>query len=414
MTSTPHRLILVDQNLREQGGHYFEYCRSLYEEASRRGAACEILGHRTVDVKVRDALPVRPVFRLSDADQLFTIPKLAFFVDTHLANRSFRQDLSSALEGRDLSDAVLYLHTASPRQMGGLCDWLARTPISKSPRIVLNFHFSYKQMAQPGRRKPMGWHLLRALRRLTALAAGRQIRLGVDSERLLDEYRQYSPLPVDVFPIPHTIPPRVDEAAADGRTDGSLHFVLAGAARMTKGFGLLADTLPLLRDELTAGGFVFHIQSNLQSHAIEPGIHEAIARLEQSALPNVHLIPQSLSSKDYYALLHNSDVSLIPYWRAVYFTQTSGILAEAMAAGKPVIVTEDTWMSDQAKRSGSAITFLDRDPRALAAAIRECGARYAELHANAVSHRESWFAFHNPQRLYEMLMEPAPKEATAR
>jgi len=68
----------------------------------------------------------------------------------------------------------------------------------------------------------------------------------------------------------------------------------------------------------------------------------------------LHLIklPSTLSSQDYLSQLCSADVILLPYDAETYRWKTSGIFIEAIAAGKPVLVTEGTWMAHEAKNFG--------------------------------------------------------------
>ena len=47
--------------------------------------------------------------------------------------------------------------------------------------------------------------------------------------------------------------------------------------------------------------------------------------------------------------MNKADLILLPYSQESYSVQTSGIFTEALSMGKPVIVTDDTWMSYELK-----------------------------------------------------------------
>ena len=83
----------------------------------------------------------------------------------------------------------------------------------------------------------------------------------------------------------------------------------------------------------------------------------------------------------------------------------SGPFVEALALGKPVVVTEDTWMSAQLARFGAGLTVRDRDPEDLARAI--CAARdgYEHLAEQASARQESWIAYHNPDNFVKELLK---------
>ena len=98
-----------------------------------------------------------------------------------------------------------------------------------------------------------------------------------------------------------------------------------------------------------------------------------------------------------------SDVVLLPYSKDVYHSRTSGPFTEALAAAKPVIVTDGTWMSDQLRSYGSGLTVNDRDSESLMKAMIRTMDQYESFHAKAQHERSRWLSFHNPERFIDML-----------
>jgi len=144
------------------------------------------------------------------------------------------------------------------------------------------------------------------------------------------------------------------------------------------------------------------IQSNLD----DPQDHETAGvrdSLKAAALPGVTFIERPLTSEEYTNLLTSSSGVLLPRLLQLYRSQTSGPFVEALAAGKPVVVTNNSWMSDQLKKHGAGTTFKDQDADSLAEAIRTLTTNYAELRTRAERSAKEWTSFHNPDRLYEMI-----------
>jgi glycosyltransferase involved in cell wall biosynthesis len=94
---------------------------------------------------------------------------------------------------------------------------------------------------------------------------------------------------------------------------------------------------------------------------------------------------------------------VLPRLLRLYRSQTSGPFVEALAAGKPVVVTDNSWMADQLKKYGAGTTFEDQDSGGLADAIRRLASNYNEFRARACRAAKEWASFHNPDRLYEMI-----------
>jgi len=229
-------------------------------------------------------------------------------------------------------------------------------------------------------------------------ASGRRIHLVTDSERLAVEFSRLTRLPLSILPTPHT-----DRIAPPGRNRSPVpRFVWLGGIRKDKGFLVFAKAILLLEPELRAGCIEFVIQSNLD-HPHDTETAAARDRLKSAALPGVTLIERTLSSEEYTQLLFDASVVVIPRLLQLFRSQTSGPFVEALAVGKPVIVTEDSWMSDQLMRYGAGVTFKDQDADSLAEAIRTVTVDYEKLRIEAEESSREWANFHNPERLYEMI-----------
>src|SRR6185436_5319363 len=86
---------------------------------------------------------------------------------------------------------------------------------------------------------------------------------------------------------------------------------------------------------------------------------EAADQLER--LPQIATVVRgSLRTAEYHKLFTRASIVLLPYEPARYAFGTSGVFAEAMAAGKPTITTSNTWMTDEARRLGGAVYGLER------------------------------------------------------
>ena len=184
---------------------------------------------------------------------------------------------------------------------------------------------------------------------------------------------------------------------------GPLRVVSLGNARDEKGLLELFDAARIL----DLRGDADDLQIVLQANDPNAQIVQIVERFAADPPSNVRLIRDALSTDDYNALLASADIVATPYWRSIYEARTSGVFLEAVAAGKPVICTADTWMSDELGRAGAGLIVPDGDPVALAIALVEARDRFTELAAKAEADRPKWRAFHNGERLVELLVHGA-------
>ena len=106
--------------------------------------------------------------------------------------------------------------------------------------------------------------------------------------------------------------------------------------------------------------------------------------------PNLRLISGTLSNEDFERLLLQADALLIPYRKQAFSGRTSGIYADAIQLGKPVITTHETWMGRWTKRLGNGLTFADGNSKDLAETMKEMARRLPELRNQSTEARTGW------------------------
>jgi len=393
---------VVDNAFVDLTGHNFEYCRSVCWAARSRGLDAEVLVHRQASPDVLRGLPARPVFRHLAYQRFCAWPALRPILDPILANLGFLWDLSRAMRGCRTPGDLVFLPNATYRQTFAVAAWLAT---SRRPRrVVTLFRYTLRRHEEGGGWQPAARLARASFRMLEAVSRRHELRLVSDSQRLAEEYAQLTCLPVHVVPIPHAAsrggvvapPPTLAQ-------DRPARFVMLGEARDDKGFPLLVEALERLRGPLSRGDLAVTVQCHLRDGA-QSASHAARARLEAAGLPGVRLLTEPVDTATYHALLTESHAVLIPYRRGHYRSQTSGILTEALAAARPVVVTSGTWMADQTRAYGAGVCFEEGDPDDLARAILAVAEDLPSLGARALAAREDWLTRHTPEKLLEALL----------
>jgi len=218
------------------------------------------------------------------------------------------------------------------------------------------------------------------------------VRVITDSRRLALDYAAHTWVPMEVVPIPHAPGPRSRGESASTLGRRRIRFASLGNARAEKGILEIIRAIEIVNVSSDGSDVEFVLQVNDPSE----DCREPIQRLQFPPRPgNVMLITNSMDGAAYSALLDSVDVVLVPYWREIYQSRTSGILLEAITAGKPVIVTADTWMSDELERWGAGIAIPDHDPRALADGIERMARDYGAFAERAASAARSSRQFHS-------------------
>ena len=311
------------------------------------------------------------------------------------------------------ADDVVFIPTISHRDMLGLAEFFGAANQDADATWHLLFRWSLPQGSVQGDAAASSerTEIRAAFESFQREAGSRGIYFYTDSEELTEQYNQLGTFRFRTLPIPHT---HTSRERIDGQ--GPRRITYLGDARREKGYHLLpAIVWELKTDYLETGKARFVVQSNPNPR--EGEAETASARAELGRFPSslVTLYDEPLSTEGYQDLLRNSDITLLPYDRNDYSARSSGILAESLAAGIPVIVPAGTWLSRQLPASEYSIDTLNQGTGNMApfgavglayqevaeipALIREIVDHYNHYRKTATEFAAEWRQFHNADRL---------------
>ena len=403
-------ICVVDPWLRDYVGHSFNYASSIGREIGSRGIEFRVLGARDCIPSIQQSLPVEPIFRPLPMESSNWNNRVAQVFEKcaklGLNYARFSGDLA-AVEARSLDSRwILFLENARHINLLAWTRWLRRFQPLKSPAFVVMLRFSYFDRRR-GRWAETAVLVRLALRMLEKASRRYQIRLVADSQQLASEYRSLTRLPVSVLPSPYTV--GLFPKTMGGRRfplGRAINVLLPGRPSLSKGVATFAMAIKRLAERRQFSGLTFTLQ-DYDTPLREPELTRSITMLEQLGLPEIHIVQGPLGEEEYYRLLSEADLVVLPYYQEDYYAMSSGPFVEALALGKPVVVTEGTWMSTQLERFGAGLTVRDRDPEHLARAICAARENYRSLTEQAAERRESWIAYHNPQNFVDELIKVA-------
>lgn len=399
-------IYILDPSFRDIRGHYQTYDFAVARGASELGIKTVVFGHAEVNELADNDLRVVATFSndiwATQSDRDFHDPESLRFMNNCFAseaqNRLYRYRLSPG--------DVMFAPNVNKGQLLG-CAQLAEIfcPQGVRFRILLRYQKAFYE----------GKVAEEAFRCIEKLVAKYDVSLITDSYRLADDLRSLTSCPIKIVPIPH---PAANVSASDAalRHDcgkesvkspesRALHFVSLGNARGEKGFSEIVEAIDILSKKHDTRNFYFTLQCNDPSSDVAA----AVKRLKENCPENVRLIDKPLNTKEYEELLESADFVLLPYHKSVYSARTSGPFLEAVTAGKPVIITADTWMSDVLSLSLGGIVIHDLSAENLVKGILEALKRCEELSRRAEQGARRLLKAHNPQNLVLHLMNDATR-----
>ena len=389
------KLFIVDPNLKSLHGHYFGYASRVGRAAEALGVQPVIFGSRDLDLPVVTP-PVLPSFSRDYWHELQPNDGEDPYLHLARAAGDFGDELATSLAlWHAGADDAIFLPSASVVQVQGI-GHLAASLGNKLPRVSFLFRRELDEQgldAGVGPR-PVVTLLRQALGVLRAHPAGSRVRVFTDSDSLTENYSERLHVRVQTAPIP------VDERfTALARPRPAYPVVLSyfGDARLEKGYQRLPSIAACLGDSLERGDLRFVAQSHFNIPGGEAGMSAAKQAL--GSRRGVELLDEPLHDDEYALHLSESHLVLLPYDADRYVARTSGILAEAIHAGVPVVVPEETWLADQLQQHGAGVTFDARRQGAFEAAVARALLELPELQARAMQRRRRFIGFHNPDRL---------------
>lgn len=186
-------------------------------------------------------------------------------------------------------------------------------------------------------------------------------------DRLLAGYRV---VPERVLVIAHGAPDLLSAAAPDVGHRGPPTVLTWGLLGPGKGIEWAVAALPALRGLRPRPRYLVTGQTHPkviehQGEAYREGILRRAAELGVADM--VHLDARYLDGPGLAAVVASADVVLLPYDSTEQVT--SGVLIEAVAAGKPVVATRFPH-AVELLAAGAGVLVPHRDPQAIAAALR--------------------------------------------
>jgi glycosyltransferase involved in cell wall biosynthesis len=396
-SAAPQTLVLVDAGLSSFAGHHAMYAQGIGMGARVRGLDFRVIGPRSVDPALLEDLPLHPVFDAEEKMRLRHGPRFLLA----LANaRCFWANLRELARALPNEPSVVLVDNTDYH---GLLRWAVFLDVF--PALApITWVFMLRRICYDIDRQ--SWlqgkqHLVLAFR-LFAARRHRRIHFVSDSERLITHYQKLTRASIHLVPIPHTHFPVQIAHTPQGRP---LHFVFLGDARAEKGLLALIEAIVRVRAHPEGRDIRFTLQAH-QASGRDMGVESALERLREALDPGLRLVDEPLPIEKYHALLNSADAVLCPYARARYQT-TSGPFTEALAAGKPVLVTDGTWMSDQLQSHGAGLVCADQQTDLLAAAILQLQRDYPALARQSIERQKAWRCIHNPENFIDNLFRVA-------
>lgn len=412
------KALIIASGLRGKYGHNLFYTQMVQRELEQRGFEVTVFINKNAPADLLQETGYKAVFSLGTYDSIPSNGKLPDLIYTYLQAGIYAYDLQSAINKLDRKDFdLVFFHTLVDFELIGINRYLSKNKLNghlfimkrQSPRFE-NIN-KWKAFFHPYlRMKP---HYLKVINRKMK----NRFTLLTDSEILSDDYAKVFPHRIVTAPIPlnepffHSIEKDKSKNSLFLRHNlekkDFIDFGYMGDFRGGKGFDLLPSMIKkviVAKENKTR--FIIQCANSEYGKDLPPTLIE-LQELAQNFKNNVVIINERLSDADYLRLFDFLDVIMIPYTAFPWDKGTSNILTEAIALGKPAVVSNDTWMSYELKKYGGGLEFEKGKVDDFAEKVIQLTDSYHIFAKKVVEYSPIWKSKHNVKNLVDLLLREA-------
>lgn len=405
------RIVVVDSALVSRSGHHYNYDRAVIEAAKARGLDVLVLCGQAASPEIVEEFAAIPFFAIQAGAKMMPNPQGPPGANTPFAIEGYQAIALNTQFFLDFHrmtplirpDDQLFFTAMFPSELIAFSQWLTLLPAETRPFSTL--------LLRAWNDRPH----FRAIHELCSTVLGRpemKCRICSDSMELSLLYGEVLRRPVDLIPFPQISHDAIRSDRTFRPAGDQITIGFVGSCRENRGFLLLRSAIEeVLHDPPRPCHFLVQAGGN---HGCPPDIFMAEAQaLWAMPKSSVSMIVEITSTADYYALVHDCDIILLCYDPDYYRYEPSGVFAEAMTAGKVMVITSGTSMEREAQRFGAGFTSnAGFTAPAIAMAIKRALMEYPTLAARAETIAASARQFHNAEKLISYLVDGSQSAMT--
>jgi glycosyltransferase involved in cell wall biosynthesis len=399
-------LYVIEPELINYDGHWYNYVKSLYDLANSKNIPCEVLTTIDAESELDTYLKIKRNFLKKPSKRYL---KNRFFVNILLPliyNLNFYRGLNKLPKNYFKPGCVVFMGTFQHFHGFAFFIFLLKNiNVSKKIKYVFFLRFSLTSNSKT-QKKALSFFWYKLLFKIYKWNEKKLnfIHFVTDSTRLKDEFEKDFIIKVDVLPIPHVNPIIQLENRLLLNEKSQLTISLLGSARLEKGFETLIKSIILLSKEVIFDKLLFVVQISNNNNVSR--INDLVLLIKSYNFDNLILLCDNLSELEYYERLIQTDLMILAYDPKFYHSNTSGIFSECRSNGIPVIVSDETWMFDQLNKCGGLSTKYE-DEAQLTESILKVASNYDYFKKMAIAQQREWNSFHNKELFFDTLLKLA-------
>lgn len=395
------KLLICEEALIDQGGHFQSWIKAIRQMHLEAGATVYVAGNKRVIPQVRDELEVLPVYTINSWDQaeLSSLPSWRRHLRVFAQNWRIFWQTRRALRSIGPVDMLLFTAVRVHQLIGlrVLCAWGLDRYFGGLTCFLLTsqaeYSADYTICRFPRRTALMAW----ALKSFGRLVRSGKVILAGDSHITCGEYETLGGVPMTLFPSP------ADGLRYDGprSAEGAPVFTMLGVSTWDKGVDVFQEAILRFLERNPDTDVRFVLQWRVPCEAPDGTTTLISDRLRSDS--RVTLLEHRLSNEEYARFFREADFVVLPYRKCTYFNRLSGVAVEAAVSGKPMIVTTGTWLQWAIEEFGSGMSIPEGSSEALSEAMETCSANLEGMLKAARERSEIALGYNSASRYLKLL-----------
>lgn len=412
-TAPPSSILIPEEALRTlEGGHWFEYIKTIADECRGRGDRVTVVAHQDVSPEIVERVQAIPFFKHSAWDSTYSSSSpLKRYFGAALHNARLYRSMSRFFKSQPFHEHV-FVPTILIHHIVAWALLARRFRKRKFYRTTLFFvhgQGKYRGPAKPAVFPRSIRNLLfrSALRSLGSLVKEGSVVLAAETEGMAREYSRFCGIRFQCFP--HPVRFELSPGMPRKREASPLTMACLGFGRHEKGTDLLQDAILRIRREEPDLKIRFLVQWLNDFDRPDGSRVTKDSRLAED--PLVEFITEPFDPDSYHACLNRIDAMVLPYRARSYYARVSRVALEAAFLGIPLLYTKGTWLDEMVGAHGGGVGFNDEDLDDLTAGILHLAHNISFFQAQAISRMTLAQEHYSPRRFRECLLNetsPAP------
>lgn len=420
------KFILIDHSIANNSGHYLEYAQNVLAAAEEAGYKPWLVTNRNFEspnikykllkiykYDVWGKIPentdiIQRGSKIKIKDNLGKRIIKKFFKTSYkwfrgwLASKAFLISTRKALNKINPEEGdVIFVPTLSTNDILGISDTLRKE--KKATRCT--WHLLSRH--EVGGESNSFVEVKKLRKALNQISVNKNVFFYTDTKELTKQYNHLGIVMYNTLPIP------VNKSinANKSPNEKTISLLYLGDARVEKGFQHLPRIVEELYEEYVKTNKInFYIQSNVSYINISGSgrIFEAKEKLEGYRGQGIFLLENPLNTIEYIDILKRNAIGLFLYDENRYRARSSGIFAEFLSAGIPVVVPDKTWMARQLQTFDEEVPgIVFKDISEVKDAIKNVYANYKYYSKEAKRFADKWHSIHCGNNLVNIISDKA-------